>query len=107
VCPTLPGKPCLACPVKCETLFNRVGVDANRLYEFWPHMFAMSVGAHSCAMHSRLKAAPTITISAREILGFSCARTSLKEVTIVLGVNWRITEKQDKRDYLRLNIQWR
>jgi hypothetical protein len=38
-------------------------------------MFEISVGAHSCAMDSRLKAAPTITISAeREIFRFSCVR---------------------------------
>ena len=30
-------------------------------------MFYISVGAHSCAMHSRLKAAPTITLSEREM----------------------------------------
>jgi hypothetical protein len=34
-------------------------------------MFAISVGAHSCAMNSRLKAAPTITLSEREMLGCS------------------------------------
>jgi len=38
-------------------------------------MFEISVGAHSCAMNSRLKAAPTITLSAREMLGFSWVRT--------------------------------
>ena len=30
-------------------------------------MFEIPVGAHSCAMHSRLKAAPTITISERKM----------------------------------------
>jgi hypothetical protein len=45
-------------------------------------------------MHSRLKAAPTITLSERELLRCSCVRTSLQEVTVVLGVNWRITDKQ-------------
>jgi len=29
-------------------------------------MFEISVGAHLCAMHSRLKAAPTVTISERK-----------------------------------------
>ena len=52
------------------------------------------VGAHSCAMNSRLKAAPTITLSEREKLGFGWVRTSPQEVTAVLGVNWRITDKQ-------------
>jgi hypothetical protein len=42
---------------------------------FQPDIFAISVGAHSCAMHSRLKAAPTITLSERELLGFSWVRT--------------------------------
>jgi hypothetical protein len=45
-------------------------------------------------MNSRLKAAPTITISQREMLGFSWVRTSLQEVTVVLGGNWRITDKE-------------
>ena len=45
-------------------------------------------------MHSRLKAAPTITLSERELLRFSWVRTSLQEVTVVSGVNWRITDKQ-------------
>jgi hypothetical protein len=57
-------------------------------------MFEISVGAHSCAMNSRLKAAPTITLSARELLRFSWVRTYLQEVTVVLGVNWRITDNQ-------------
>jgi len=35
----------------------------------------ISLGAYSHAMHSRLKAAPTITISEREILRFSRVRT--------------------------------
>ena len=49
--------------------------DENRLHMFYPNMFEISVGAHSCAMDSRLKAAPTITISAeREIFRFSCVR---------------------------------
>ena len=39
------------------------------------NMFDISVGAHSCAMHSRLKAAPTITISEREMLRFGWVRT--------------------------------
>jgi len=30
-------------------------------------MFEISVGAYSCAMHSRLKAAPAIALSEREI----------------------------------------
>jgi hypothetical protein len=45
-------------------------------------------------MHSRLKAAPTITLSERDLLGFSWVRTSLQEVTVLLGVNWRTTNKQ-------------
>jgi hypothetical protein len=48
-------------------------------------------------MHSRLKAAPTITLSEREMLGFSWVRTYLQEVTVLLGVNWRITDKQIKK----------
>jgi hypothetical protein len=39
-------------------------------------MCEISVGAHSCAMHSRLKAAPTANIPEREIPGFSYARIS-------------------------------
>jgi len=68
--------------------------DENRLYEFYPNRYKISVGAHSCAMHSRLKAAPTIALSEREVLRCVWVRTSLKEVTIVLGVNGRITDKQ-------------
>jgi hypothetical protein len=45
-------------------------------------------------MHSRLKAAPTITLSAREMLSCSCRRTYLQEVTVVVGVNGRITDKK-------------
>jgi len=60
-------------------------------------MFEISVGAHSCAMNSRLKAAPTITLSEREMLGCSWVRTYLQEVTVLLGVNWRITDKQIKK----------
>jgi hypothetical protein len=45
-------------------------------------------------MHSRLKAAPTITLSEREMLRCSWVRTSLQEVTVVLGVNWSIEDKQ-------------
>jgi hypothetical protein len=45
-------------------------------------------------MHSRLKAAPTITQSEREILGCSWVRTSLRAVTVILSVNWRIPDKQ-------------
>ena len=48
-------------------------------------------------MNSRLKAAPTITLSARELLGFSWVRTYLQEGTVLLGVNWRITDKQIKK----------
>ncbi len=54
----------------------------------------MSVGAHLCAMNSRLKAAPTTTLSEREILRCSCGRTYFQEVTVVLGFSWRITDKQ-------------
>ena len=45
-------------------------------------------------MHSRLKAAPTIPLSEREMLRWSCVRISLQEATVVLAVNWRITDKQ-------------
>ena len=48
----------------------------------------------SCAMHSRLKAAPTITLSEREMLRCGCVRTYLQEVTFVLAGNRRITDKQ-------------
>ena len=49
-------------------------------------------------MNSRLKAAPTITLSERGVLRFSWVRTELQEVTVALGVNWRITGKQkDKK----------
>jgi len=37
-------------------------------------MFEISVGAHSCAMHSRLKAAPSIIIYGREMPRFSWVR---------------------------------
>ena len=50
---------------------------------------------------SRLKAAPTIILSEREMLRCSCVRTQLQEVTVVLAVNWRITDKQ-KIFYLSL-----
>jgi hypothetical protein len=40
--------------------------DENWLDSFSPDMFEISVGAHSCAMNSRLKAAPTITLSERK-----------------------------------------
>jgi hypothetical protein len=43
---------------------------------------------------SRLKAAPTIILSEREMLRCSCVRTYPQEVTVVRGVNWRITDKQ-------------
>ena len=46
-------------------------------------------------MNSRLKAAPTITLSAREMLGCSWVRTYLQEVTVLLGVNGSITDKQN------------
>jgi len=38
-------------------------------------MFKISVGAHSCAMNSRLKAAPTITLPEKEMLKFAWVRT--------------------------------
>ena len=50
-------------------------------------------------MHSRLKAAPTITLSERGMLRFSWVRTSLQEVTIVLGVNWRMMDT--RKDYYK------
>ena len=56
--------------------------DENWLHMFSSNMFDLSVGAHSCAMNSRLKAAPTITIR------------SGREITVVLGVNWRIMDQQ-------------
>jgi hypothetical protein len=68
--------------------------DENWLDTFSVDMFQISVGAHSCAMHSRLKAAPTVKLSEREMLRLSWARTYAREVTVVLGVNWRITNKQ-------------
>jgi hypothetical protein len=40
--------------------------DENWLDSFSPDMFEISVGAHSGAMNSRLKAAPTITLSERK-----------------------------------------
>ena len=47
----MPRKPRLACPVTSEAYLTRVGEELH-----------ISVGAHSCTMNSRLKAAPTITI---------------------------------------------
>jgi len=49
--------------------------DENWLDTFSPDMCEISVGAHSCAMHSWLKAAPTITLSERELLRCSWVRT--------------------------------
>ena len=65
VCRQMPIKPRPACPVTSETYVTRVRGEHH-----------IPVGAHSCAIHSRLKAAPTITLSE------------------ILGVNWRITDKQ-------------
>ena len=48
----VPSNPHLACPVKYEVYLTGVGEELQ-----------ISVGAHSCAMNSRLKAAPTKTIS--------------------------------------------
>ena len=45
-------------------------------------------------MYSRLKAAPTSTLAEREMLRFSWVKTKLQEVTVVIGVNGRITDKQ-------------
>ena len=58
------GKPRLACPVASEAYLTRVGEELQ-----------IPVGAHSCAMNSRLKAAPTIILSEREMLRFSWVRT--------------------------------
>jgi hypothetical protein len=57
----MPRKPRLACPVTSEAYLTRVSRELH-----------ISVGAHSCAMNSRLKAAPGINIAEREILKFSC-----------------------------------
>jgi len=55
-------------------------------------MFEISAGAHLCAINSRLKAAPAITLSEREMLGFSRGRTKPRDGTVVLGVNGRIIQ---------------
>ena len=60
-------------------------------------MFEISVGAHSYAMHSRLKAAPAITLSEREMPRCSWVRTYLQEVTVLSGINWRIADKHRVR----------
>jgi hypothetical protein len=46
------------------------------LHKFSSKMVDISVGAHSCAMNSRLKAAPTTTIAQRQMLRFSWVRIS-------------------------------
>ena len=57
----------------------RAGIIDNyfrqNLLKISPDMSKISVGEHSCAMNSRLKAAPTITLSEREMLGFGWVGT--------------------------------
>jgi len=50
-------------------------MDEKWLHMFPSNMFDIPAGAHSCAMHSRLKAAPTITISQREMLRFGWVKS--------------------------------
>jgi hypothetical protein len=57
----MPRKPRLGCPVTSEAYLTRVSRELH-----------ISVGAHSCAINSRLKAAHGINVSEREILTFSC-----------------------------------
>jgi hypothetical protein len=81
---------------KAESAYpqNSSNPDENRLHEFSADMFEISVGAHACAMNSRLKAAPTFTIPEREFLRCSAVRTSPQEVTVVLAVNVSMTDQE-------------
>ena len=70
---------------------NSSNPDENWLHKFSSNMFDISVGAHSCAMNSRLKAAPTITLSEREMLRFSWIRISCRRFSTECFIEQFIT----------------
>ena len=72
---------------------------ALSLHENLTKHIEIAVGAHSCAMNSRLKAAPTINISEREILRLS---KNLREKAVTIRFAGQRTLFLDTRNGLPL-----